>query len=379
MRTALPSLFALGLLAGTGHAQFTISEALINPQGADDGYECIEIRGPANTKLTGYYILAIEGDGTNAGTVDTVINLGSYSTGSNGLLLVRDSTTNVILPAPAAATNVVSDSAAFTPDIENGTITLVLGSGTAPTVTADLDVNNDGKLDNGIPNFTVADAVSHTDGGSADYMYAGTLGGYDFPDSNAFTPDAVYRIYDENGKPFCWVGADVLAVAAGGPYVFDWAGEDYQGGLSQGFGPQQLDLGNTNGRLQFCADAFGISAANGGTQTMQLDAGSTNASGFALIVGSLSGTQPGIKLSGSITVPVNFDAYTGLLLNAPNTLVAPSVGLLDTAGRLTTKFALPPNAPVTLGMKFNHAAVILNSSFSAFVAASNPTTLFIQS
>ncbi|MCB9891172.1 MAG: hypothetical protein H6832_11110 [Planctomycetes bacterium] len=379
MRTTLQSLLAVTALTGLANAQFSLSEILINPPGNDDGYEAIEIRGAANAALTGYYILAIEGDGTNAGTVDTVINLGAYSTGSNGLLLMRDSSTIVLKPAPAAATTVAVDAAAFTPDIENGTITIVLGFGTAPTVSVDLDANNDGVLDNGIPGFTTVDAVAWTDGGASDFMYAGALGGFDQPNTHTFTPDAAYRIYDENGKPWCWTFADVLtsATAPDGPFTFDFVGFDFSGGLAESFGPQQLDLGNINGRLQFCTDYYGISTANGGTQTMLLDAGSINASGFALVVGSLSGTKPGIAL-GSLTIPVNFDPYTSLLLNAPNTLVNPSVGLLDAQGRMTSKFALPPASPATIGMTFNHAAVILDKTFSTFKAVTNPTTLFIQ-
>lgn len=379
MKTTLYTLAAATLVGGLASAQFTLSEILINPPGADDGYEAIEVRGPASTALTGYYILAIDGDGGAAGTVDTVINLGAHSTGANGLLLMRDDGTIVLKPAPAAATVVAVDSAAFTPDIENGTITIVLGRGMAPTVSQDLDANNDGVLDNGIPGFTVVDAVAWTDGGAGDFMYAGALGGYDQPDTAKFTPDAAYRLYDQNGAAWCWTFADVLttATAPDGPFVFDFVGNDFAGGLAESFGPQQLDLGNSNGRLQFCAEGYGINAANGGSQKLLLDAGSLNANGFALIVGSLSGTKPGIAL-GSLTIPVNFDAYTSLLLSAPNTVLNPSVGLLDATGRLTSSFALPPASPVTVGMVFNHAAVILDRTFSNFVAVTNPTTLFIQ-
>lgn len=379
MHTALLPLLTLGVLASTTSAQFTISEALINPPGNDNGYECIEIRGAANAPLTGYSLLAIEGDSVNAGIVDTVINLGTYRTGSNGLLLVRDSTANAIRPAPATATRVVADAAAFTPDIENGTITLVLGRGTAPARTTDLDTNNDGKLDNGIPNFTVVDAISWTDGGRSDHMYAASLGGYDIPNSSAFTPDAAYRIYDAQGRPFCWTAADVLTTTAGGPYLFDWIGGDYQGGLAQGIGPQGLSLGNANGSLNFCADAYAVSIANGGTQTMTLDAGAANAGGIALVLGSLGGTSPGIRLTSTVTLPLNFDPYLNLLLNAPNTLITPSVATLDAAGRLTTRFRVPANAPITLGMTFHHAAVVFDRGFTRFVMASTPTTLFVQS
>lgn len=109
MRRVLPLLITTcTLLAAGAQAQFTLSEMLINPPGADNGRESIEIRGPANTAMTGYAILAIEGDSTGAGTVDNVIDLGSLRTGSNGLLLLRDSAT-ALVPAPASGTTIAGE------------------------------------------------------------------------------------------------------------------------------------------------------------------------------------------------------------------------------------------------------------------------------
>lgn len=242
-------------------------------------------------------------------------------------------------------------------------------------------MNNDGVLDSGIPNFTVVDAISWTDGGTRDHMYAASLQGTNIANNRSSTPDIAYRIYDASGNPRCWAVADVLvtATAPNGPFAFDWAGGDYQGGLSQGFGPQALDLGRPNSALSLCADVYGISQANGGTQKLSLDAGSANAGGVFLIIGSLSGTMPGTQLNAQVRAPINADAYTLLLLGAPNSLIQQSVGLLDAQGRTSSNFTLPANSPVTLGMTFNHAAIVADRAFTRFVFASNPTTLFIQS
>ncbi|MFM7281642.1 MAG: hypothetical protein ACKO32_07675, partial [Planctomycetia bacterium] len=155
-RFLLASLFA-GAVAHSTPAQFTLSELFPNPPGADNGQEGVEIRGPANTSLSGYFLVIIEGDGTTAGIVDVVRSLSTLSTGSNGLLLLRDAA-NVILPAPDAATAI--DVTDFSPDIENGTNTYVLGFGTPPAAGTDLDAGNDGTLDVPLTGFTVVDAVT---------------------------------------------------------------------------------------------------------------------------------------------------------------------------------------------------------------------------
>jgi hypothetical protein len=59
-----------GLLARVAGAQFPLSEVDVNPPGTDQGQEAVEIRGAPGASLSGYYLLAIEGDGTGAGVVD---------------------------------------------------------------------------------------------------------------------------------------------------------------------------------------------------------------------------------------------------------------------------------------------------------------------
>lgn len=212
------TLAAASMLAASAQAQFTFSEIFPNPPGADQGQEAIEIRGPAGASLAGYFLVIIEGDGTGAGTVDVVRNLGALSAGSNGLLLLRDAA-SVILPAPDPATAIdVND---FNPDIENGSNTYILGFGTPPTLLADLDVGNDGTLDAPLTGFTVVDAVTIIESdGAANYGYADDLGGFVFPQFT-WTPDLVYRLYNADGSPCSWAGGDVLGINPGGPYTWD--------------------------------------------------------------------------------------------------------------------------------------------------------------
>ncbi len=248
-RAALAS--AIVLAGATARAQFRLSEIFINVPGTDDGQEAVELRGPANASLAGWYLLAIDGDGTSAGVCDVVEDLGSYSTGANGLLLVRDGVA-VITPVPDPATSVVVFN--WNPDIENGTNTYVLGFGTPPAQATDLDTNDDGTLDVALTGFTVFDSVSLTENdGANNFVYADDLGGTVIPADPGFNADALYRIFNADGTPCSWIGGDVLGTNPGGPYTWDLPRTF--GGITGG----GLDLGSLN--VIYDADNDGIADA----------------------------------------------------------------------------------------------------------------------
>ncbi|MEY2745199.1 MAG: hypothetical protein RL112_241, partial [Planctomycetota bacterium] len=212
----------VALAQGPGSTPVYLSEIIIDPSGTDNGVEYVEIRSAANTSLSGYYLVMIEGDGAAAGTVDKVDAFdASWSTGSNGLLLWRDAA-SVHNPAPAAGTSVVVRD--FNPDIENGSNTYLLGYGTPPTINSDLDADNDGTLNAGaLTGFTVVDAVTllESDTG-ANVGYADDLG---FPvvgpitTPASYTPDWLERVFNADGTPCNWVGGDLTGTAAAGFFV----------------------------------------------------------------------------------------------------------------------------------------------------------------
>ena len=200
-----------------------LSELLVNAPGADQGSEFVEIMGAPNRPLAGYYLVVIENDFGNAGTVDLIIDLGSYSTGADGLLLIRD-TADVLEPAPDANCNVVVFD--FTPDIENDGNTYVLGYGQPPTVAVDYDANNDGTLDAGpFAGFTAVDAVAYYNGDNGGLLYADDFGGVNLPQAPAdpntgWTPDQIVRILTPSGSPCIWAASDVGG-SFPGPYSID--------------------------------------------------------------------------------------------------------------------------------------------------------------
>lgn len=207
IRTTLPSLFrslaacaAVILVAGNATAAIIINELLINHSSdltaADQDREFLEFRSTTGgvEAMTGLTFLYIEGDGGNAGIIDFALDLGAFSTGTNGLVVFTDGVDDWD-PAAEAATpiNVVE----FTnddgggDDLENGSATFLIVSGFTGTGGDDLDTDNDGVLDS-TPWSSIESVVGWTEfSGGTETAYAGVLGGTQFTGNNGgFDPDA---------------------------------------------------------------------------------------------------------------------------------------------------------------------------------------------
>lgn len=208
-------LAGIALLAATdARAAIRLNEVFVNAPGTDDGSEFVEIRSTTGGvgALTNISLVYLDGD-ASAGSVINVVNLSGQSTGTSGILLVRDSAT-VLSPAPAAGTNVfVQD---FNPDLQNGTYTLLLVANFSGAVNDDLDPENDGVL-NTTPWTSVVDVVGFVENDTGtNITYAVGLGGTEFPAQAGFNADVL--VFDENNS--VWFGADVLGTNPG-PYAVD--------------------------------------------------------------------------------------------------------------------------------------------------------------
>ncbi|HEX6256466.1 MAG TPA: ExeM/NucH family extracellular endonuclease [Euzebyales bacterium] len=188
------ALMLVGLLPTAAGAQTApvINEFVANHAGTDTT-EFIEVAGAPSTDLSGLTVLEIEGDGTGAGVVDGVFDVGT--TNADGYW----------------TTDFLNN------EIENGTITLLLVEGFAGAAGDDLDADNDGAPDSA-PWSAILDAVAVTDGDSDDLAYADVVLAPGF-DGDGFTPGGASRIPD---------ATDTDAVA-------DWTRNDFDGAGLPGF------------------------------------------------------------------------------------------------------------------------------------------------
>ncbi len=117
------------------------------------------------------------------------------------------------------------------------------------------------------------------------------------------------------------------------------------------------------------SDRTVVSLSRRESQSLSLRAGAPHAGKLYFLLGTLGTTKPGIKL-GSVTLPLQVDAYFNLTLQFPNSTLLPnSFGTLDANGNAVgTKapgFKAIPQIPASLiGTAFIHAAVILGPGLS---------------
>jgi hypothetical protein len=180
-RTAITSLAAVGagLLLATspvaaGSADVLhINEILHNPEGSDAPNEYVELRGAAGSTIpANTYLVFVEGDSSSAGDVQNVFNLSGLTIGANGFLVLLQGSSPYNAQVPANATKVVGSGTGWTgvagwqadssaTDIENEAYTAFLvTTATAPSLTLDIDTNNDGTAESIPASWTVLDAVS---------------------------------------------------------------------------------------------------------------------------------------------------------------------------------------------------------------------------
>ncbi|MEW6743844.1 MAG: hypothetical protein AB1486_13900 [Planctomycetota bacterium] len=123
------------------------------------------------------------------------------------------------------------------------------------------------------------------------------------------------------------------------------------------------------------SDREALSAAEGGVVTFHLHAGGNNANRSYVLLGSLSGSEPGIVLPGGLVLPVNWDSFTYLILCFMNSETFQDfMGTLDSSGQalawLDTLGAMPPE---TAGLEMSFAYALSDP----WDFASNPVAVAI--
>ncbi|MCR2808338.1 MULTISPECIES: ExeM/NucH family extracellular endonuclease [unclassified Microbacterium] len=183
----IAGLSGVSSAAGAADGGPVINEFSASTAGTDVEY--VELLVPADADSSGTRVLEVEGDAGGAmpalGVVDEVIAFPAPDASGRSL---------ATLPANA---------------LENGTVSLLLVTGTVPAAGSDIDADDDGVIDDGL-GFAVLDAVAVHDGGAGDQAYGGVVLGVSY-DGLPFAPGAASRIPD---------GADSDAVG-------DWVRNDF--------------------------------------------------------------------------------------------------------------------------------------------------------
>ena len=160
--------------------------------------------------------------------------------------------------------------------------------------------------------------------------------------------------YAGPADPFLGTGArDVVAAPGESVYV--------AGRLRRDGGGDSIAVAYTGDVPILTAGASSISVAAGGSQPLSIDAGPCRAGSLYLLLGSITGTVPGIPLGG-LVLPLNLDAYFLLTLTEPNAgALVGTFGTLDARGLGAAAFELPPGSnPALAGLHLDHAAPILD-------------------
>jgi hypothetical protein len=105
------------------------------------------------------------------------------------------------------------------------------------------------------------------------------------------------------------------------------------------------------------SDVSFLSLGMGGAQVLTLEGGSGRAGWAYFVLGSVTGTTPGIDFGGDVLLPLNFDLYMNLTLSKPGFGAFGAFrGTLDGTGHAVATFSVPSLTDPTLaGMTINHA------------------------
>lgn len=140
-------------------------------------------------------------------------------------------------------------------------------------------------------------------------------------------------------------------------------------------GAWAFDVSHAGDSFVPCVDTIAVSS--GGVASMSLTAGPTQAAAPYLVLGSVSGTSPGLMV-GSVPLPLNPDAYFSLLATNPNSVILPdSLGTLDANGNALVHLVLPAGLPPALaGLTLWHASLVFSTA-GAPVAGTNAVSLLL--
>jgi FG-GAP repeat len=168
---------------------------------------------------------------------------------------------------------------------------------------------------------------------------------------------------------------------AGGEFGEDVAIDGFLALVGQdstiGIGATAANLEQTGNALQVWPPSLSLSL--GGQQLLSLNAGITGSDLRYWILGSASGTSPGIPLPAGWLLPLVEDAYLQFTLQTPNSPYLPeSLGALSVIGQTQTVFTLPAGTdPALAGIAIHHAFVAFEPLTGLLHAVSNAAPVLL--
>lgn len=190
------------------------------------------------------------------------------------------------------------------------------------------------------------------------------------------TPRRAQAFVVEPGVPYVWHATEIASLTefASGLVLPD------DDGLVTA---PAIDVDEFGTRVEFepafAAQPATLSIAAGGSQVMELSTSAQNGGRLYFVLGSISGTSPGLPIGDGVVLPLEYDAYFDLTIANPNSaLLGPSLALLDPLGEAACQFNLPAGLPPELvGLTLHHAFLVVDE-FGIVVFASNAVALTLE-
>ncbi|MEW6743700.1 MAG: C25 family cysteine peptidase [Planctomycetota bacterium] len=124
------------------------------------------------------------------------------------------------------------------------------------------------------------------------------------------------------------------------------------------------------------ADNYTLSEGAGGVVNFHLDAGAAFAGRDYVVLGSMSGTEPGLPVGNGVTLPLNWDLFMLVVatnLNSP--IFDHFLGELDASGEASARLSVPgPMPPGCAGLVLHFAFGVM----TPWEYASNPVGVLIE-
>ena len=110
-------------------------------------------------------------------------------------------------------------------------------------------------------------------------------------------------------------------------------------------------------------DVDEVGSTHGMATALEVGAGPKRAGNLFWILGSTSGTSPGLPVDGGLVLPLNLDAYFLFTLSKPNAIpLSGNFSFLDANGEATAGFSIPAGGPLLnlVGTTIDYAAAVVN-------------------